>query len=156
MQELWSAVDDGFAERLAPADPQLEAVLAANARAGPPPHDVAPLQGRLLHLLVRLTRATRVLEIGALGGYSTIRMARALAPGGRIVTLEADARHAEAACANLARCGVADRVDVRVGRALDLLPSLADACASGHVDARFDLIFIDADKPSNPDYLAWA
>ena len=156
MQEAWTAVDAWFAARLAPADPQLEAVLAANARAGLPPHDVSPLQGRFLALLVRLTRAKRVLEIGTLGGYSTICMARALEPDGRIVTLEADPRHAETALANLAACGLGHMVDLRVGRALHLLPSLADAGANRPAADPFDLVFIDADKPSNPDYLGWA
>lgn len=151
MQERWSAVDAYFAERLTPADEVLDAVLAANAGAGLPPHDVTPLQGRFLELMVRISRASRVLEIGTLGAYSTIWMARALPPGGRVVTLEADPHHAEVARCNLERAGVTDRVDLRVGPALETLPAV-------HTEGigPFDLVFIDADKPSNPDYLAWA
>ena len=151
MQERWSAVDTYFAERLAPSDPLLDAALAANAEAGLPPHDVSPLQGCFLELLVRATRSSRILEIGTLGGYSTIWMTRALPTGGCIVTLEVDAHHAEVARTNLARAGVADRVDLRVGPALDSLRDLEVRGAGP-----FDLVFIDADKPSNPDYLAWA
>jgi predicted O-methyltransferase YrrM len=151
MHEQWSAVDAFFAERLAPSDPVLDAVLAANAAAGLPPHDVSPLQGRLLELLVRMTRARCLLEIGTLGAYSTIWMARALEPGGQIVTLEADPHHAAVARANLVRAGVADRVDLREGPAVESLNALARAR-----EAPFDLVFIDADKPSNPEYLAAA
>jgi predicted O-methyltransferase YrrM len=148
----WAAVDDYFAAHLAPADPALDAALAANTAAGLPPHDVSPLQGQLLALFVRLTGARRVLEFGTLGGYSTIWMARALAPGGRVVTLEADPAHAAVARANLARAGVADRVGLHVGPALDTLPEVERAAAG----SPFDLVFIDADKPNNPAYLAWA
>lgn len=151
MHEQWSAVDAFFADRLAPPDATLEAVLAANAAAGLPPHDVSPLQGRFLEILVRLTRARRVLEIGTLGGYSTIWMARALPAGGRIVTLESDPRHAAVARGNFARAGVADRVALREGPAVESLSALARA----HEEP-FDLVFIDADKPSNPEYLAAA
>lgn len=147
----WSAVDRYFADRLAPSDDILESVLAANAAAGLPPHDVSPLQGRLLELLVRLTRASRILEIGTLGGYSTIWMVRALSDGGRIVTLEADERHAAVARGNFERAGLSDRIDLRVGPALSTLPAF-----EGEKLGPFDLVFIDADKPSNPDYLAWA
>jgi predicted O-methyltransferase YrrM len=150
-QDHRSAVDDYFASRLAPSDPVLDAVLAANAAAGLPAHDVTPLQGRFLELLVRITSARRILEIGTLGGYSTIWMARALGDEGRILTLEADPKHAEVARGNLEEAGLADRVDLRIGAALD---TLADIAAEGGVP--FDLVFIDADKPSNPDYLAWA
>jgi len=151
MQKQWSAVDSYFAERLARSDAALDAALAANAAAGLPPHDVSPLQGRFLELIVRMTQASRVLEIGTLCGYSTIWMARALPPEGRLVTLEADARHAEVARANLDRAGVGECVDLHVGPALETLPRL-EAEQLGP----FDLVFIDADKPSNPDYLAWA
>jgi predicted O-methyltransferase YrrM len=147
--ERWTAVDRYLIELLVAADPALDATIRDNAAAGLPPHDVSPTQGKLLHLLARLQGAHRILEIGTLGGYSTIWLARGLAPGGRLVTLEADPRHAEIARANIARAGLADIVDLRVGRALDLLPRLAP-------DAPFDLVFIDADKPSNPDYLRWA
>lgn len=150
MEERWALVDAYFGDRLTPADEVLDAVLAANAGADLPPHDVSPLQGRFLELMVRITRASRVLEIGTLGAYSAIWMARALPPGGRLVTLEADPHHAEVARFDLERAGVADRVDLRVGPALETLPAI-------HADGTgpFDLVFIDADKPSNPDYLAW-
>lgn len=151
MQEQWSAVDAFFAARLAPPEDVLEAVLSANAEAGLPPHDVSPLQARFLELIVRITGATRVLEIGTLGAYSTIWMARALPPGGRIVTLEADPHYAKVALANITRAGVADRIDLKLGSALETLPAI-------HAEGigPFDLVFIDADKPSNPDYLAWS
>ncbi|KAB7738806.1 methyltransferase [Parvibaculum sedimenti] len=151
MLQDWSAVDRYFADRLAPSDDILESVLAANAAAGLPPHDVSPLQGRFLELLVRLTHASRVLEIGTLGGYSTIWMARGLSDGGRIVTLEADEKHATVARANFEVAGLSNRIDLRVGPALSTLPAL-----EGAKQGPFDLVFIDADKPSNPDYLAWA
>ncbi|WP_174301149.1 O-methyltransferase [Caulobacter sp. S45] len=143
----WAAIDGLLAERLLSPDPVLEAVLRRNVEACLPPIDVSPLQGRFLHLLTRITHARRVLEVGTLGGYSTICMARALPPEGRLVTLELDPHHAEVARANLAWAGVADRVEVRVGRALDLLPG---------VEEPIDLAFIDADKASSPAYLNWA
>jgi predicted O-methyltransferase YrrM len=151
MDKQWSAVDAFFAGRLAPPDAVLEAVLAANAAAGLPPHDVSPLQGRFLELLARMIRARRVLEIGTLGGYSTIWLARALPAGGRVVTLECDPRHAAVARANFARAGLADRIELLEGPALETLAVLARARADS-----FDLVFIDADKPSNPQYLAHA
>ena len=151
MQERWSAVDAFFADRLAPPDPALDAVLAANAAAGLPPHDVSPLQGRFLELLARMIGARRVLEIGTLGGYSTIWLARALPADGRIVTLEADPHHAAVARANFARAGLAERIELHEGPALESLAALARARADS-----FDLVFIDADKPSNPAYLAHA
>jgi predicted O-methyltransferase YrrM len=147
--ERWTAVDRYLTELLVPSDPALEAALWTNAEAGLPPHDVSPAQGKLLHLLARLQGARTILEIGTLGGYSTIWLARALPPGGRLTTLESEPRHADVARANIARAGLADVVDLRIGRALEVLPALADA-------APFDLIFIDADKPSNPHYLRWA
>ena len=143
----WAEVDAALAALLAPPDEVLDAALAASAAAGLPAHDVSPLQGKLLELLARLQGARAILELGTLGGYSTIWLARALPPGGRLVTLEADPRHAEVARANLARAGLAAAVEVRVGPALETLPSLAGP---------FDLVFIDADKRSNPEYLAWA
>lgn len=148
-QRDWSRVDGYFAERLLPPDPVLEAVLAANAAAGLPAIDVSPLQGRFLGLLARIAGARAILEIGTLGGYSTICLARAVPDGGRIVTLEADPNHAETARANLARAGLAATVELHEGPALDTLPELEGGAA-------FDLIFIDADKRSNPEYLAWA
>jgi predicted O-methyltransferase YrrM len=147
MSEDWKRVDAWLAGHLLPADSALEAALAANADAGLPAIDVSPLQGRLLEILARMVGARRILEIGTLGGYSTIWLARALPPDGRLVTLEAEPRHAEVAKANITRAGLADRVDLRVGPALDALPG---------VEGPFDLFFLDADKRSNADYLGWA
>lgn len=145
----WTNVDNYFADALLPDDAVLRDILAANAAAGLPAHDVSPLQGQFLHLLVRIQRAERVLEIGTLGAYSTVCLARALPAHGRVVTLEANPAHAAVARENLRRAGVADRVDLREGRAIDTLPTLEPL-------APFDLVFIDADKPSNCDYFAWA
>jgi predicted O-methyltransferase YrrM len=150
-QERWSAVDSYIGENLVPADPVLEAALRASADAGLPPISVSPSQGKLLHLLARAQGARTILEIGTLGGYSAIWLARALPSGGRLITLEAEPRHAEVARANLARAGLADVAEVRVGQAQDTLPKLH---AAG--DGPFDLIFIDADKPGYPDYLPWS
>jgi predicted O-methyltransferase YrrM len=149
-QQLWSDVDQYFAEALIPADPALEGALAASAEAGLPTISVAPNQGKLLHLLARIQGARSILEIGTLGGYSTIWLARALPEDGRLITLEADPKHAEVAGRNIAAAGVADRVDLRVGPALDTLPKV-DAEGLGP----FDFIFIDADKASIPDYFTW-
>jgi predicted O-methyltransferase YrrM len=123
----------------------------ASTEAGLPAINVAPNQGKLLHLWARMVGARSILEVGTLGGYSTIWLARALPPGGRIVTLEAEPRHVEVAVANLERAGVADRVEVVVGKALDTLPVLAQEGRGP-----FDLTFIDADKQSNADYFGWA
>jgi predicted O-methyltransferase YrrM len=150
-QELWSAVDRYITDLLVPSDPALEAALGASRAAGLPPIHVTPNQGRLLLLLAKLRGARNILEIGTLGGYSAIWLARALPPGGRLITLEANPKHAEVARANLERAGLAEVVEVRLGRALDTLPQLA---AEGR--GPFDFIFIDADKPSYPDYLRWA
>jgi predicted O-methyltransferase YrrM len=151
MKEQWTAVDAYFTDRLAPPDPVLEAALAASDAAGLPPINVAPNQGKLLELLARLRGARTILELGTLGGYSTIWLGRTLIPDGRMVTLEAQPRHAEVARANLARAGLADIVEVRVGPALETLPKLA---ADGV--GPFDLIFLDADKVSYPEYLTWS
>jgi predicted O-methyltransferase YrrM len=148
---VWAAVDRYFEHLLAPADAELEAALAANRAHELPAIDVSPLQGKFIHLLVRIIAPRRVLEIGTLGGYSTIWMARALPEGGRIVTLEFSPKHADVARQNLRHAGLLDRVDLRVGPALDSLPVL-EAEGGGP----FDLIFIDADKQSNPEYLGWA
>lgn len=148
---LWTHVDGYIESTLFPPDPVLADVLAANAAAGLPDIGVSPPQGRLLALLVQMLGARSVLEIGTLGGYSTIWMARALAPGGRLVSLEAEPAYAEVARRNLARAGMSEVVEVRVGRAIETLPALAAERAGP-----FDLIFIDADKPSNPDYLFWS
>lgn len=150
-RKQWTAVDDYMAGRLVAPDEALSAVLAANAGAGLPAIDVSPLQGKLLHLLARIAGARKVLEIGTLGGYSTIWLARALPADGIVVTLEASPHHAAVARANFARAGVAARIELREGPALETLPAL-EAEGIGP----FDLVFIDADKPSNPDYLAWA
>ena len=151
LQERWSAVDSYIGENLVPADPVLEAALRASSDAGLPPISVSPSQGKLLNLLARAQGARTILEIGTLGGYSAIWLARALPSGGRLITLEAEPRHAEVARANLAHAGLADVAEVRVGPALDSLPKLE---AGG--DGPFDLIFIDADKPGYPDYLPWS
>jgi predicted O-methyltransferase YrrM len=141
------AVDAWFVEKLIGTDPDLDAILAANAAAGLPAIDVSPLQGKFLQLVARAIGARRVLEIGTLGGYSTLWLARAVGETGRVVTLELQPRNAEVARANLASAGVGDRVEIRVGAALDLLPA---------VDGPFDLVFIDADKANQDAYLAWA
>jgi predicted O-methyltransferase YrrM len=150
-QERWSAVDSYIGENLVPADPVLEAALRASADAGLPPISVSPSQGKLLHVLARAQGARKILEIGTLGGYSAIWLARALPPGGSLITLEAEPRHAEVARANLARAGLADIAEVRVGPAQDTLPQLH---AAG--EGPFDLIFIDADKAGYPGYLSWS
>jgi predicted O-methyltransferase YrrM len=147
-QALWTKVDAYFTDRLAPSDAALDAALAASDAAGLPPHNVAPNQGKLLLLLAQLQGARKILEIGTLGAYSTIWLARALPPGGRVVTLEANPKHAEVARANLARAGLTEIVELRLGPALD---SLATLQREGR--GPFDLIFIDADKPNNPGYL---
>jgi predicted O-methyltransferase YrrM len=145
--DQWTAVDRYITDLLLPADPTLDAALDASHAAGLPPIAVSAALGKMLHLLVRATGARRVLEIGTLGGYSTIWMARGLPAGGKVVTLELEAKHAEVARANFTRAGVADKIDLRLGRALDLLPTLAS-------DAPFDFIFIDADKGGYTDYLS--
>lgn len=150
-EEQWSAVDAFIEDQLLPSDRELQAVLEGSSKAGLPTIQVSPPQGKLLNLLARALGARSILELGTLGGYSTLWMARALAPGGRLVTLEADPAHAEVACANLASAGVADRVEIRLGPALETLPHLQ---AEGK--APFDLVFIDADKVGYADYLSWA
>ncbi len=147
----WSAVDAYIVEKIATPDFALDAALAANAAAGLPAIDVSAPQGKLLYLLARMARARTILEIGALGGYSTIWLARALPSDGFVVTLEAAARHAEIARENVRRAGLSGQVRVRVGPALESLPRIAEEGIGP-----FDLVFIDADKPNNPDYLAWA
>jgi len=144
-------VDQYLGALFAPHDPALESALAASTAGGLPEIQVSPPLGKLLQLLARLQKAHAILEIGTLGGYSTIWLARALTPGGRVVTLEFDPKHAEVARANFARAGLADSIEVHVGRAIDTLPRLA---AEGR--GPFDLVFIDADKGSNPDYFSWA
>jgi predicted O-methyltransferase YrrM len=148
-EQLWSDVDRYLVDLLLPVDPELEAAARDSAEEGLPAISVPPTQGKLLHLIARISGARRILEIGTLGGYSTIWLARALPPDGRLTTLEADPHHAEVARRNIARAGLADVVDIRIGPALETLPTLAD-------EAPFDLVFIDADKPNNPEYHAWS
>lgn len=147
----WSAVESWLDAHLLANDPVLDAALAANAAAGLPAHDVSPAQGKLLQLLARIAGARAILEIGTLGAYSTIWLARALPDDGTLVTLEAEPRHADVARANLARAGLTERVELRVGAALDTLPLLA-----AERRGPFDLAFIDADKRSNVAYFDWA
>lgn len=151
MKETWAAVDRYFGELLAPEDDALAACVKSNREAGLPSIDVPALLGKFLALMVRISGARNVLEIGTLGAYSTIWLARALPHGGQVVTLEIDPERAEIARNNLERTGVLDRVDITIGPALDSLEALYD----GAVEP-FDLIFIDADKKSLPEYLEWA
>lgn len=150
-QQRWTRVDDYIVNALVPADPVLDAVLDASAAAGLPAINVSPTQGQMLALFARMVKARRILEIGTLGGYSTIWLARALPADGKLVTLEADGDYAQVARENFRRAGLSQQIDLRVGRALDSLPTV-----EGDAIGPFDLIFVDADKPSNPDYLAWA
>ncbi|HWM32552.1 MAG TPA: O-methyltransferase [Methyloceanibacter sp.] len=147
----WIAVDEYLTDRLVEDDPALAAALKDSAKAGLPPINVSPNQGKFLMLLAQAIGARRILEIGTLGGYSAIWLARALPADGRLLSLEADPAYAELARANLARAGLAEKVEVRVGRAQNTLPKLIAEGA-----APFDLIFIDADKPSTPDYYQWS
>jgi predicted O-methyltransferase YrrM len=149
--EQWTAVDEYLAGLLLPSDPVLDQALADSRAAGLPAINVAPIQGRLLQLLARMAGAREILEIGTLGGYSTIWLARALPEGGRLLSLEFEPRHAEVARKNLARAELSDRAEVRVGRAIDILPLLEQEHRGP-----FDLVFIDADKPSTADYVRWA
>ena len=148
---MWTEVDEYFGDHLLKSDAALDAILAANRKAGLPPIDVTPLQGKFLELLVRMSSARRVLEIGMLGGYSTAWMARALPSDGRVISLELEQRHADIARKNLESVNLSDRVEIRVGRAADSLQKLVTEKA-----APFDLIFIDADKAGYPDYLDWS
>ena len=150
-QDTWSAVDQYVTDVLGLTDETLESAQKACDDAGLPAIAVSVPQGKLLYLLARIGGAKRILEIGTLGGYSTIWMARALPPDGKLITLEIDPRHAEVARANLDRAGFRDNVDVRVGPAIQELPKIAKAN-----EGPFDFVFIDADKPSIPDYFAWS
>jgi len=148
MGSNWAAVDEYLVGKLiGDADP-LADVLAANAAAGLPAIDVSPVQGKLLHLLANAARARRILEVGTLGGYSTIWLAQALPADGKLVTLEIERRHAEVARGNFNRTGVADKIELRLGPALDTLNALA-----AEESAPFDFVFIDADKQHNADYV---
>jgi predicted O-methyltransferase YrrM len=150
-QDHWTAIDRYLTDVLVPADEALDHALASAEAAGMPAINVAPNQGKLLHVLARSVGARRILEIGTLAGYSAIWLARALPAGGRLVTLEFDPKHAEVARKNLARAGLSHAVEVRVGAAIETLPKL-EAEGAGP----FDLVFIDADKQSTPEYFAWA
>src|SRR5512141_657051 len=150
-QELWSAVDHYLAETLALSDEALEFALTSSDAAGLPSSAVSVPQGKLLNLIARISGARRILEIGTLGGYSSIWMARALPSDGKLITIEIDPKHAEVARSSIAHAGLADRVDVRLGAARDELPKIAAENAGP-----FDLVFIDADKPGIPDYFTWA
>ena len=143
-REQWLAIDDLLDRLLLDEDPDLSAALADSQAAGLPPIEVSAQSGRLLYLLTRISGARRVLEIGTLGGYSTICLARGVGAEGAVVTLEYEQRHAEIAAANLARAGVADRVEIIVGAALETLSRLS---------GEFDLVFIDADKENNIAYV---
>lgn len=146
-QDAFTRVDDYLVEALLDRDEILDQALSDARAAGLPMINVAPNQGLMLQLLAQMVPARRILEIGTLGGYSAIWLARALPPEGQLVTLEYEPKHAEVARRNIERAGLADRVEIRVGAALETLP---------HLQGPFDLVFIDADKPSNPDYFAWA
>src|ERR1700760_146578 len=150
-EQLWTAVDAYLCDLLVPADPALDDALQASAAAGLPAIQVAPNQGKLLNLLARMSGARRALEIGTLGGYSTIWLARALPDDGRLITLEMSARHAEVARRNIARAGLGDKGEIRTGAALEALPK-REAERLGP----FDFVFIDADKTNNAAYLEWA
>ena len=149
--ELWADVDTYIVDKLVKEDASLAAALAANTAAGLPAMDVSAAQGKFLSLMVRITGARRILELGTLGGYSTIWMAKALPDDGRLVTLEYEPRHAAVARQNIDNAGIGDKVTIYVGAAVDTLPIVATENT-----VPFDFIFIDADKPSNPIYLDWA
>lgn len=151
LQKKWTEVDDYIASLLIPPDAALDGALKASDEAGLPSINVSANQGKLLMLFARMLNARNILEIGTLGGYSTIWMARGLAEGGRLITLEYEAKHAEVAMANLVRAGLSDRVEIRVGRALDTLPKLVEEGRGP-----FDLVFIDADKQGYTEYLEWS
>jgi predicted O-methyltransferase YrrM len=150
-EKVWGDVDDYLTEHLLPGDEALGKALAANEAAGLPAIDVSPAQGRFMQILVMMCGAKRILEIGTLGGYSAICMARALPEDGRLVSLEYSPHHAEVARSNIEAAGLSGKVEVRVGPALESLPKLAEEGAGP-----FDFVFIDADKPNNPGYLDWA
>jgi len=150
-QELWTAVDEFLSGQLLAPDPVLDEVLRACSTAGLPEIQVSPVQAKLLYLFARMQRAQRILEVGTLGGYSAIWLARGLAPNGELLTLELDPAHVRVAAANVERAGLGDRIEILEGLALDSLPRLEQERRGP-----FDLVFIDADKESNPQYLDWA
>jgi predicted O-methyltransferase YrrM len=147
----WTSVDRYITDQLVPSDAALDAALASSAANGLPAINVAPNQGKLLHVLARSIGAKRILEVGTLGGYSTIWLARALPADGKLITLEYEPKHADVALANIERAGLSRLVEIRLGKAIDTLPRIA---ADG--GTLFDFVFIDADKPGNADYFAWA
>jgi predicted O-methyltransferase YrrM len=150
-QELWNQVDDYINQMLAPGDSALQNAVEKSSQAGLPQIQVSPSHGQLLHILARTIGARRILEIGTLGGYSTIWLARALPPNGKLITLEASPKHAEVARGNIAAAGLDEKVELRLGPALETLPQLA-----AEKPEPFDFIFIDADKKSMPEYFDWA
>jgi predicted O-methyltransferase YrrM len=150
-KELWTAVDQYIAKVLIPADSALDEAVRAADEAGLPQISVTPNQGKLLYFFARLRAARNILEIGTLAGYSTIWLARALPTGGKLITLEADLKHADVAAQNISRAGLTDQVEVRRGLALDVLPTLARERRQP-----FDLVFIDADKANIPKYFEWS
>lgn len=151
LEERWKAVDDLVKGLLVPPEPALEAALRDSKAAGLPAIHVSPVQGKLLQVLALSLGPRKILEVGTLGGYSTIWLARALGPKGHLITLETNPRHAEVARRNLERAGLGSRVEIRLGPALDTLPELASEHAGP-----FDLTFIDADKPNTAEYFDWA
>jgi predicted O-methyltransferase YrrM len=150
-KDVWDAVDNYFEKMLIPHDSVLDDALTACVAANLPAIQVSSVQGKLLHLLARIMGARNILEIGTLGGYSTIWMARALPEDGQIITLEADPKHAEVARKNFARAGVEGKVELRLGKALETLPQVA---ADGR--GPFDMVFIDANKSNMPEYFEWS
>ena len=150
-QEMWTAVDQYIKDLFIPIDLVLDFALETSRSAGLPSIEVSPPQGKLLHILARLSGARKILEIGTLGGYSTIWLARALPPGGRVITLEADPKHAEVARANFSRAGLSGMIELRLGPALASLPQILREGLGP-----FDLVFIDADKSSMAEYFEWA
>ena len=150
-QQIWNAVDKYFGNTIVSSDSILDSALRDSDAANLPQHNVAPNQGKLLQIFAQMMGAKRILEIGTLGGYSTIWLARSVPSDGRVVTLEANLEYAEVAAKNIERANLTDIVDIRVGRAIDTLAELVKEGSSP-----FDFIFIDADKPNNPDYLKWS
>lgn len=154
MEHVWEKVDEYITDKLIPKDDVLEQALTHNKQAGLPAIDVSPAQGKMLYLLAKTKNAKRILEIGTLGGYSTIWLARALEEDGELITLEADSHHVQIAQQNISRAGLSERVSILQGKALDTLSQLSQLKERAALP--FDLIFIDADKPNNPKYLKWA
>ena len=150
METSWATVDNYFSQQLISEEPIFNQVLKANAEAGLPPYDVSPNQGKLLQIFVQMINAKSILEIGTLGAYSTIWMAKALPTDGRIISLEFDPKHAQVAKNNVSVARLDEKVEIRIGDALELLPDIEKQ------GLKFDLFFIDADKKSNPDYFNWA